>query len=181
MVDPVITGIQYILQRGTNVVIKSWRDPHEDGYEQIGYRTQYRDDLLDYSDYLADDNIILFHYHDGKVKACKANAFTSLQHVYISQFGIAVSHLYNCFYLPQWEKGLYCFSMDTGELVWRYPLKHAKNTFVYHDFLICAHKDIGVMKLSCKTGEKLDKDRFRRDLGNVEDAYVEMRRRLMGE
>ena len=32
-----------------------------------------------------------------------------------------------------------------------------------------------------KTGEKLDKDRFRRDLGNVEDAYVEMRRRLMGE
>ena len=32
-----------------------------------------------------------------------------------------------------------------------------------------------------KTGEKLDKDRFRRDLGNVEDAYVEMRSRLMGE
>lgn len=32
-----------------------------------------------------------------------------------------------------------------------------------------------------KTGEKLDKDRFRRDLGKVEDAYVEMRRRLMGE
>ena len=32
-----------------------------------------------------------------------------------------------------------------------------------------------------KTGEKLDKDRFRRDLGNVEGAYVEMRRRLMGE
>ena len=32
-----------------------------------------------------------------------------------------------------------------------------------------------------KTGEKLDKDRFRRDMGNVEDAYVEMRRRLMGE
>lgn len=32
-----------------------------------------------------------------------------------------------------------------------------------------------------KTGEKLDKDRFRRDLGNVEDAYLEMQRRLMGE
>ena len=32
-----------------------------------------------------------------------------------------------------------------------------------------------------KTGEKLDKDRFRRDLGNVEDAYQEMQRRLMGE
>ena len=32
-----------------------------------------------------------------------------------------------------------------------------------------------------KTGEKLDKDRFRRDLGNVEDAYQEIMKRLMGE
>ena len=32
-----------------------------------------------------------------------------------------------------------------------------------------------------KTGEKLDKDRFRRDLGNVEDAYQEMQRRVMGD
>lgn len=32
-----------------------------------------------------------------------------------------------------------------------------------------------------KTGEKLDKDRFRRDLGNVEDAYKEILKRLLGE
>ena len=32
-----------------------------------------------------------------------------------------------------------------------------------------------------KTGEKLDKDRFRRDLGGVEDAYKEIMRRLLGE
>jgi len=32
-----------------------------------------------------------------------------------------------------------------------------------------------------KTHEKLDKDRFRRDLGGVEDAYEEMRRRIFGE
>ena len=31
-----------------------------------------------------------------------------------------------------------------------------------------------------RTGEKLDKDRFRRDLGGVEDAYQEMMRRLLG-
>lgn len=31
------------------------------------------------------------------------------------------------------------------------------------------------------TGEKLDKDRFRRDLGNVEGAYQEIMRRLLGE
>ena len=32
-----------------------------------------------------------------------------------------------------------------------------------------------------RTHEKLDKDRFRRDLGNVEDAYQEMMRRILGE
>ena len=32
-----------------------------------------------------------------------------------------------------------------------------------------------------KTGKKLDKDRFRRDLGDVEEAYKEIIRRLMGE
>ena len=32
-----------------------------------------------------------------------------------------------------------------------------------------------------KTHEKLDKDRFRRDLGNVEEAYEEMMRRVFGE
>lgn len=31
-----------------------------------------------------------------------------------------------------------------------------------------------------KTGEKLDKDRFRRDLGNVKEAYVEILKRLNG-
>ncbi|MGN0659720.1 MAG: phosphoribosylaminoimidazolesuccinocarboxamide synthase [Emergencia sp.] len=31
------------------------------------------------------------------------------------------------------------------------------------------------------TGEKLDKDRFRRDLGGVEDAYQEVLKRLLGE
>ncbi len=32
-----------------------------------------------------------------------------------------------------------------------------------------------------ETGEKLDKDRFRRDLGNVEDAYLEIFKRLGGQ
>lgn len=32
-----------------------------------------------------------------------------------------------------------------------------------------------------ETHEKLDKDRFRRDLGNVEDAYSEMMKRILGE
>jgi phosphoribosylaminoimidazole-succinocarboxamide synthase len=32
-----------------------------------------------------------------------------------------------------------------------------------------------------RTNEKLDKDRFRRDLGGVEEAYIEIQKRLLGE
>jgi len=32
-----------------------------------------------------------------------------------------------------------------------------------------------------ETHDHLDKDRFRRDLGNVEDAYIEMKKRILGE
>lgn len=32
-----------------------------------------------------------------------------------------------------------------------------------------------------ETNEKLDKDRFRRDMGGVEDAYNEMMRRVFGQ
>jgi len=32
-----------------------------------------------------------------------------------------------------------------------------------------------------ETNQKLDKDRFRRDLGNVEEAYKEVLKRLTGE
>ena len=32
-----------------------------------------------------------------------------------------------------------------------------------------------------ETHKKLDKDRFRRDLGGVEDAYAEVFRRVMGD
>ena len=32
-----------------------------------------------------------------------------------------------------------------------------------------------------KTHEKLDKDRFRRDMGGVEEAYHEMIKRVLGE
>ncbi len=50
----------------------------------------------------------------------------------------------------------------------------------FHDQIILADE---ISPDTCRfwdkdTGEKLDKDRFRRDLGNVEEAYIEIERRL---
>jgi phosphoribosylaminoimidazole-succinocarboxamide synthase len=53
----------------------------------------------------------------------------------------------------------------------------------FHDEIVLADE---ISPDTCRlwdktTKEKLDKDRFRRDLGGVEDAYNEVMRRLMGE
>ena len=53
----------------------------------------------------------------------------------------------------------------------------------FHDQIILADE---ISPDTCRfwdstTHEKLDKDRFRRDLGGVEDAYQEMMKRVMGE
>ena len=50
----------------------------------------------------------------------------------------------------------------------------------YHDSIILADE---ISPDTCRlwdihTNEKLDKDRFRRDLGNVEEAYQEVMKRL---
>lgn len=53
----------------------------------------------------------------------------------------------------------------------------------FHDQIILADE---ISPDTCRfwdstTHEKLDKDRFRRDMGNVEEAYQEIMKRLMGE
>lgn len=53
----------------------------------------------------------------------------------------------------------------------------------YHDTIILADE---ISPDTCRfwdieTNQKLDKDRFRRDLGNVEDAYHEIMSRILGE
>ena len=159
MVDTVITGVLDIFFNGTERITKSWKESVQGNFKRVGWRTKYRDRTLDYSDYIIENNTIIFHYHNGKTKTLKANAIIeeNNEYVYIFQFGIAVSQYHNCFYVPIWEKGLFCFSLDTGKLIWRNPLKHAGLTMVYRDFLLCGFEGLGVMKMSCETGTELDR------------------------
>ncbi len=71
-------------------------------------------------------------------------------------------------YLKQFDIELIDFKLEFGR---------------FHDEIILADE---ISPDTCrfwdsKTGQKLDKDRFRQDLGGVEDAYQEILKRLMGE
>jgi len=71
---------------------------------------------------------------------------------------------------------LKAFLLEKGIKLIDFKLEFGK----YHDEIILADE---ISPDTCrfwdaKTNEKLDKDRFRRDLGNVEEAYIEILRRL---
>ena len=60
-----------------------------------------------------------------------------------------------------------------GVMVMKIPLQQVIEAIEMADDAFTAFWD-------SKTGTKLDKDRFRRDMGGVEDAYQEIMKRLLG-
>ena len=48
----------------------------------------------------------------------------------------------------------------------------------YTFMLLCCFLLMGCLPLDKETDKKLDKDRFRRDLGGIEEAYIEVLKRL---
>ena len=71
---------------------------------------------------------------------------------------------------------LKAFFLERGVKLIDFKLEFGK----YHDEIILADE---ISPDTCRfwdaeTNEKLDKDRFRRDLGNVEEAYIEMLKRI---
>ncbi len=86
----------------------------------------------------------------------------------ISEYSLKINEILGE-YLKQFNIELIDFKLEFGKL--------PDGTIVLADEIspdTCRFWDSG-------TGEKLDKDRFRRDLGNVEDAYQEILKRLMGD
>lgn len=86
----------------------------------------------------------------------------------ISKYSLKINEILGE-YLKQFNIELIDFKLEFGKL--------PDGTIVLADEIspdTCRFWDSG-------TGEKLDKDRFRRDLGNVEDAYQEILKRLMGD
>ena len=145
------------------VVTKGWKEPYGDWGEnkRLGYRVQYDNDALDYADcwIWVDELNIEFHYHNGATKKVPLDKrFADLNSVYPLQYGIPVSQLHHCFFLPSWDAGrLYCYDMDTGKLLWTRRMKHNRQVLTYRDYILCEQEGIGVTKLSYDGQSELGK------------------------
>lgn len=71
---------------------------------------------------------------------------------YNKQFGISVSKDGQRFFAQSWEKGLFCYSLETCELLWHYKRKHAGQIILNDDKLVCFFTDWGAGSFSICDG-----------------------------
>ena len=106
---------------------------------------------------------LLNRYHALALKLATAEEIDTIEH-----YAFRVNEVLKAYFLKL-NITLVDFKLEFGRL--------SDGTIVLADEIspdTCRFWDVN-------TGEKLDKDRFRRDLGGVEDAYNEVMRRLMGK
>ena len=75
--------------------------------------------------------------------------------VYLKSFGISIAEDGSCFFIPSWEKGLFCFALPSGELLWRSKKRHANHVITLSDRVICRFCDQCVDAMDIHSGEVL--------------------------
>lgn len=100
------------------------------------------------------DNTISFE-KDGESWTLKMCDKVKLE-PYQEQYGITVSPDNDCFFIATWEKGLFCFCLRTGSLLWQEKICHAEKMFLSDEnSIICFFRNYGVKRLDISTGRTL--------------------------
>lgn len=89
------------------------------------------------------------YFSDGSSASWANDYFNA----YITQFGISVSNDGNFIFAQTWENGLYCFSSQNGEKIWKTQRKAAvKNIHVNSNTICINRKDKSLELLELSTG-----------------------------
>lgn len=71
---------------------------------------------------------------------------------YQAQFGITVTEDGSKFFIQTWEKGLYCFSVRTGEILWHIKENCIEELATFDKHLICSSRKKGLLKIRIEDG-----------------------------
>ncbi len=124
-----------------------------------GFRCTYQDSSIRYVTIYYEDNSLLFEDINGNKKTFYMPRNLELSS-YNEQFGITLSDNPKCFFVQSWEKGLFCFSLNTGEQLWHVKRKHACNILVDADHVFCYFRGDGIRKYGIVNGDALDRYSF---------------------
>ena len=96
---------------------------------------------------------IRFYLHNGDMFSCDISSYLLPDIVYLHSFGISITEDGKYFFVQSWEKGLFCFELPSGTLIWRSKLKKAYELVVRESTAICRFMDQCVEAIDIPTGE----------------------------
>ena len=97
--------------------------------------------------------LVRFCLRNGETISCDISRHLMPDIVYLRSFGIGITEDGNYFFIQSWEKGLFCFSLPTGALMWRSKLKKASELVVRNNMLICHFADQCIAVIDTHSGE----------------------------
>lgn len=87
---------------------------------------------------------------------------------YNGQFGISVTKDGKRFFTQSWRDGLFCYSLETGELLWRFKRKHAWKIILDDEKLVCFFSEWGAAAISVSDGMLINRYPLSTDLDECE-------------
>ena len=96
---------------------------------------------------------ITFFFRDGRTLTHDTTKHITPECVYLSQFGISVTEDGKYFFIQSWEKGLFCFSVQTGACMWHHKRKRAYHLVTLENAVVCHFYGDGVLVLDLLSGD----------------------------
>lgn len=120
-----------------------------------GIETRYKHGPIYASEFHNKSGKINFIYSNGDVKCVDISKHHKFEVVYNGCYGISITKDGRYFFVQSWEKGLFCFSIETGAIVWHHKQKKATILEVYDRTLVCHFAEKYLALMALESGEVL--------------------------
>lgn len=151
--------------------------------DEFGYLTVYRRGIIKWSLFKSGKYVpelykdgpatVIIEYRDGRVFEWLEK--NGLSNAYNGQFGLSVSLDGRFVFVQSWEKGLFCYNAQTGDLVWRTKRRFGiTNIYVNEKTALCHQRDKALQLLNIETGEVIKEKTPARDWGftYLKEGYI---------
>lgn len=151
--------------------------------DEFGYLTVYRRGIIKWSLFKSGKYVpelyknapttVVIEYRDGRVFEWLEK--NDLNNAYNGQFGLSVSLDGRFVFVQSWEKGLFCYNAQMGDLVWRTKRRFGiTNIYVNEKTVLCHQHDKALQLLDIETGEVIKEKTPARDWGftYLKEGYI---------
>ena len=137
------------------IVAKTWKLlPDLEVIDRV--ETIYDSGPIQTSEFRDHSGEISFFFSNGDVFHVDISKHVKLYYAFHGSYGISVSNDGKFFYVQDWSKGLLCFEISSGKLVWQHKQKRATHLILQDHTLICRFMEKYLALIVAATGEILN-------------------------